>query len=270
MEYVIVYKKEDLPFQNGYYYQFLQNRTLTKIEHSHDFYELIFLLRGNATQRVDGEKISMCEGEVCILSTRNAHYFESQSKDLSVFSLSVEETIFQRLQNAVGFIPLYGQGFQAIDEDLRNYIEKLPQVETSTRATWLNALLAHLFFIFVQRDYPQLDGIPAGLQRAVTKLRETENLASGIPAFMALSGYSRVHLCRLTAKYYGKTPFEILQETRMQVAEEYLKTTALSIEEIAYKIGFSSVSRFHSLFKSRHGVTPAQFRRNRISKVFSI
>lgn len=270
MEHVIVYKKEDLPFQNGYFYQFVQNRALTKIEHSHDFYELAFVLRGKAIQRVDGEKISMREGDVCILSTRNAHYFESQSKDLSVFSLSVEATVFQRLQNSVGFIPLCGQSFQAIDENLRNYIEKLPQIEASRRETWLNALLAHLFFVFVQRDYPQLDGIPTGLQHAVTKLRETEHLASGIPAFMALSGYSRVHLCRLTAKYYGKTPFEILQETRMQVAEEYLKTTALSIEEIAYKIGFSSVSRFHSLFKARHGITPAQFRRNSTSKVFSI
>ena len=265
-----IYEKRLFPFADGYYYQFVQDRALTKRAHSHDFYELVCILQGEATQCVDGNPVRMTEGSVCILSPENTHYFLAQSEKILVFSLSVEKAVFQRIQTAIGFAPVFGMALDLPVKELRRSAKKLPHVAEVLKTTWLNAWLAHIFVLLVQNGFPQHTDAPAPLQRAVEKLREPENIARGIPAFLELTGYSRVHLCRLTAKYYGKTPFQILQETRMQLAEEYLKSTLLSVEEIAYIVGFASVSRFHSVFKSKHALTPAQYRRKHTGNPFSV
>ncbi len=270
METITVYEKSLFPFTDGYYYQFVQDRALTKIPHRHGFYELVCVLQGEAVQRVDGESVRITEGGVCILSPENAHCFESQSERLFVFSLSVDEPTFQRIQNAIGFTPVFGEVFELDANALRNNIKKLPLVAEAMKTVWLNAWLANIFVLLVHSGFPQRTGVPFALQRAVAKLRDPENLARGIPAFLELTGYSRVHLCRLTEKYYGKTPFRILREARMQLAEEYLKSTRLSVEEIAYTVGFASVSRFHAVFKAQHRLTPAQYRRKYTGNPFSV
>ncbi len=56
---------------------------------------------------------------------------------------------------------------------------------------------------------------------------------------------------------------ELLDGVRRDSAERYIASTALSIDEIAYLLGYSEPAAFHRAFKRWHDVTPQAFREQR-------
>jgi AraC-like DNA-binding protein len=71
---------------------------------------------------------------------------------------------------------------------------------------------------------------------------------------------SKFHLLRLFKKYYGQTPKQYLIDKRIEQAKELL-TQGTNITETCFDIGFESPSSFCTLFKSRTGLTPTEFKK---------
>lgn len=67
-----------------------------------------------------------------------------------------------------------------------------------------------------------------------------------------------------------KTPLRYLQEIRMGVARDLLKTSNLSVSEIAYAIGYQDLGHFSALFKKFFTTTPHDYRTTVRPKLFSI
>ncbi len=51
-----------------------------------------------------------------------------------------------------------------------------------------------------------------------------------------------------------------MKEIRTDYAKRLLSTTNLTILEISYKLGYSSISHFSKLFKQEVGLTPSEYR----------
>jgi transcriptional regulator GlxA family with amidase domain len=58
----------------------------------------------------------------------------------------------------------------------------------------------------------------------------------------------------------GTSPGQYLREVRFRKAEVMLRTTFLSLKEIAEEVGTISVSHFMKDFKKRYGMTPREYR----------
>jgi AraC-like DNA-binding protein len=70
---------------------------------------------------------------------------------------------------------------------------------------------------------------------------------------------SRMHLFRRLRSVLGKAPAEVLMEYRLERAAELLAARTGTVSEIAYAVGFKSVSHFSRRFKDRFGCTPLQY-----------
>jgi len=68
----------------------------------------------------------------------------------------------------------------------------------------------------------------------------------------------RTQLFRKCKEVLGVSPSEYLRDTRLQRAHELLEQRVGSISEIAYAVGFESLSSFTRAFKVRYGVAPSQ------------
>jgi AraC family transcriptional regulator, regulatory protein of adaptative response / DNA-3-methyladenine glycosylase II len=68
------------------------------------------------------------------------------------------------------------------------------------------------------------------------------------------------HLRRVVSAEFGASPVELAQTQRLLLAKQLLTETALPISRIAYASGFSSLSRFNTLFRSRYRLSPTGMR----------
>lgn len=58
-----------------------------------------------------------------------------------------------------------------------------------------------------------------------------------------------------------RTPFEYLQDYRIEMAERLLRTTDDSILDIALQTGFSNSAYFGKIFREVHGISPGIYRK---------
>ncbi len=70
---------------------------------------------------------------------------------------------------------------------------------------------------------------------------------------------SRMTLYRKIQSLTGQKPTEFIRTIRLRRAAELLRENRLTITEISYATGFSSVSYFSRCFRTMYGVAPTQF-----------
>ncbi len=71
---------------------------------------------------------------------------------------------------------------------------------------------------------------------------------------------SKYHLIRLFKKYYGQTPKQYLINKRIERSKDHLKN-GMPVTETCFAVGFESPCSFSTLFKSKMGLTPAEFQK---------
>ena len=63
-------------------------------------------------------------------------------------------------------------------------------------------------------------------------------------------------------EYYGQTCKQMIQNVRLQKAEDLLRFTEFDLSYISQETGFSDCSHLIRMFKEKYGITPKQFRKN--------
>lgn len=77
----------------------------------------------------------------------------------------------------------------------------------------------------------------------------------------AVAALSKHHFHRLFTATYGLTPAAYLSERRIERAQDLLRTANLTVTEVCFAVGFSSLGSFSSRFKEIVGETPSAFQR---------
>ncbi|GGI55765.1 helix-turn-helix domain-containing protein [Winogradskyella haliclonae] len=71
---------------------------------------------------------------------------------------------------------------------------------------------------------------------------------------------SKFHMLRLFKKYYGLTPRQYLIDKRIYKSKELL-TNGASVTETCFAVGFESLGSFSTLFKTKTGKSPIDFKK---------
>ena len=82
-------------------------------------------------------------------------------------------------------------------------------------------------------------------------------------------GCSERTLSRRFRQATDSSPLQYLRAQRMASASELLRTTNLSVGEVAWRVGLQDVSYFTRIFQRHSGLTPARYRRSVRGKLFS-
>ena len=80
------------------------------------------------------------------------------------------------------------------------------------------------------------------------------------------AGYSRFHFVRSFRDTYGLTPRLYLSARRVERACELLRSANLTVTEICYLVGFSSLGSFSARFKGEVGLSPSEYREHEIAR----
>jgi len=76
---------------------------------------------------------------------------------------------------------------------------------------------------------------------------------------------SKYHMLRLFKKYYGLTPRQYLIDKRIAKSKAELKN-GMSVTQTCFAVGFESLGSFSTLFKTKTGKSPSQFKKEQLSR----
>ena len=94
--------------------------------------------------------------------------------------------------------------------------------------------------------------------KAFIQAHHKEDLSLGMVA--AEVNVSIFYFCKLFHKVTGSTFTEFVSRTRTEVAKNLLLNPNLRVSEIAYEVGFQSLTHFNRVFKSFMGESPTSYR----------
>lgn len=254
--------------KTDYIFQLIENRKLSKIYHSHDFYEIIYFIHGEATHLINEKIYSHTANQMIILFPSDRHCFTSQSDDVVLFSLSVRKEEFETVTNIYGkfFLncsltfqkPLFYRNCSILNYSLLDYRNMSANIKEYDCKFLLSSVLHYCI-----KHSEAKSAIPQSLSFAIDEIKKTENLKIGIEAMLRLSNYSQTHLARLMKEYYNTTPKRYINELRLQKAYDCIILTQKPIDQISEELGFNSYSHFNKIFYERFYVTPAQLRKQK-------
>lgn len=104
------------------------------------------------------------------------------------------------------------------------------------------------------RDLALLRRVRDRIDREYAKPLDVEALARGV-------NVSAGHLSREFKRAYGESPYSYLMTRRIERAMALLQVGELSVTEVCFAVGFSSLGTFSTRFTELVGVPPSVYRR---------
>lgn len=101
---------------------------------------------------------------------------------------------------------------------------------------------------------PVVDQAIAYIRSHLTAKLTVEEIAAAV-------GYSPSYFSRLFAAEAGMSPYQFVVKSRVEQAQLLLRTTHLSVQDIAFQTGFNSAANFCYTFRRILGVSPQEFRK---------
>lgn len=98
------------------------------------------------------------------------------------------------------------------------------------------------------------------IQLAVDLMKQNLEKDLVLSQIATLMNLSESRLRHLFTAETGISPKTYMRKLRLAAAKEFLRSSPLSIDQIAMKVGWRDRSHFERRFKQCHGVTPAQYR----------
>lgn len=100
-----------------------------------------------------------------------------------------------------------------------------------------------------------------GLLAAMRTLKDRPSQPLDMDKLSSEACISKAQLYRLFKQELGQTPGEYLQQLRLEQARQWLSEGQMSVTEIAFELGYQSLSHFNRRFKAAAGVSPGRYRR---------
>ena len=81
-----------------------------------------------------------------------------------------------------------------------------------------------------------------------------------VKTLAGVANLSDFHFCRIFKAIKGEPPIAFIARIRIETAAQLLRYSSLTIEEIAYNIGYESPASLSKAFKNRYGISPTLYR----------
>lgn len=99
-------------------------------------------------------------------------------------------------------------------------------------------------------------------------LRKARDLADSkyaepldLDGLASAAGMLKYHFLRCFAAEYGKTPAQYLCHRRIERAQDLLRATNLTVTEVCFMVGYSSLGSFSARFHELVGCSPSAYQR---------
>lgn len=251
------------------------------VSHWHDDFEFILILNGSMSYNVNGNHLLLQTGEGLFVNSRSFHYgYSDTHTDCSFFCILLSPELLSS-----------NEYFRTTCINPLTQNAQFPFQKLTVAVPWQYSIindLSELYTVNNQKLYPfhivqKFAHILEILFQNMNSSTEYEQNKEDIQAITAMIGFVQKHYqnklilkdisnagncgktkcTSLFQKYLSTSPISFLNHYRLKRGSLLLRSTSMSITEIAYACGFSTTSYFCELFHKYYNITPGAYRNKR-------
>jgi len=256
--------------------------------HTHDFFEIAYILRGNGYHYLNGNKHKINTGDLFLLTPNGQHNFvPDEARVLEwINCMFVPDVIDPHLIGITNTADLLNaliflDSFQYDTSDLTG-IELLSSIEDLNRIfkdmskeyewakigyqealkNYLQILLIKIFRAYYIKDQKSGENIRTAITDLVMTHLQSISFSQNIQIdeLARQAFYSPQHFRKLFKEESGVSLSSFIREQRLDNACDILVETDLSVMQVMEQVGFNDTKSFYSAFLKFKGMTPAQYR----------
>lgn len=271
----------------------LESSGMTHI-HRHDFIEMAYVVKGELSQLIAGNKYTFPQGSICIIDRNSEHADFVKDQDNYVIFLEMKEDLFDELflSELDNKVQKFIRKALLEQKSTKQFIQFTPQCQSNGIFPLIERIANEKFnkrkgakyiikglmirvFDILTKDYTMLlnsthlKEMNELLFLEVERyLRENYKDASLKELTMRFH-FQQDYYARLIKKHTSMTFSEFHRKIRMSKAEELLLNTSMSIGSIVEAVGYENRQYFYKLFYDIHKMTPTQYRKKHGTRSYS-
>ena len=250
-------------------------------EHSHDFVEMVYMCSGSTTHMVNGKKVNLKEGELLILCQSAVQeilpagfddiavnfivlpsFFDDVLRIIEEENTPLRKFLIDTIKgnnSETPYLHFKVSEVLPIQNLIENLIWNLLHKVTNKRN--INQRTMALLLLQLINHSDKLDAYEQD-ETIMKVLRYIEdNYKEGSLSELSENLYCDLYsLSREIKRKTGKNYTELLQEKRLSQACFYLKNSKMTVEDIAFSVGYENISYFYHIFKNTYGLSPRKYR----------
>ena len=223
---------------------------------------VLYVQKGHMHIRYRGEDCVASAGDIALLDCTEEHYYSAENNlefiylhydgsnahDLTRFIMERNGWLIRKKNNRI----------------VRDKIEKLLKNYESGNTESSMSISLQIYEILEVLMAPEEDGdsTRALMNRAVAYIREHVGEEISLQTLADEVNLSVYYFSHCFKSITGRSPMNYVINTRIERAKVLLIRTNLSIEEIAYEVGYASSGSLINLFRKHEGISPNRFRKN--------
>jgi len=227
-------------------------------------YLLLVMLTGSMSYQTRRSRGVIRAGQVLLLDCNAPHSYAAQGKcsfTFVHFAGAQSRDIYEEIERTCGnLIPLRtpNELHETIGEMLARMSSEHRLNEGDASVMIHSMLMKLLSHIGASGDgltgNPIVDSAISYIQSHLTGKVSVEEIA-------ASAGYSASYFSHLFARETGMSPYQFVMKSRIEQSQQLLKTTSLTVQEIAFQCGFNSAANFCYTFRRMTGASPHEYRK---------
>ena len=247
--------------------------------HSHPEYEIAYVPHDRGSYMIQDLEIPIEPGDVFIVNANDIHQpILASPGNRGAVVTYFRASLFGDPEECAQWLDPFlharelGSNKLRADAELRALLLRLHEEADPTRPHWklvARGLITHVLSITARLFAERCAEL--GASRRVAKAHRfgpviahiNENLAGQIKAadLYRLAGLSHSRFSEQFRAAFGVPLVRYIQAQRLKRAKRLLRSTEMSVTDVAFACGFGASSLFNTAFKREAGVSPTQFRR---------
>lgn len=256
--------------------------------HTHDYIELAYVVEGEFQQKIMGQDIRFKKGEFCLIDKNCLHQDYLFFHKSTILFIGLANEVFDEvmvdkieeegilnflrmalmkqkdIQQYVHFKPK-NQEDQEIEAFLLSLLTELECNDAASKYICKGLLIRILHYISTKYEFfltnEQRKKMNWIIFEEITNYIRDKYADITIKELVQRFHFNEDYYNRLLKDKTGMTYSEYVQNLRLIQAEKLLKTTSMTVDEIANQIGYHNKGYFYKIFVERFGLTPSKYRK---------
>lgn len=243
------------------------------VPHSHEFVELVYVVSGEAENKLGDERIPLKSGDVFVMADKEIQHSlqpKGDSSEFSIVNIIFPYDFYQFNWEALSpknvfsseQIPVSKFLVEKIAEEYQNKGWNYEDITYSLT----KVLLTHIFRCLPARKLKRTNRgqakkhVNSYIEVAKKFIRQNYDKQIGVDDVAKACGLSKQYLQRLFKREKDTSVVAYIVKHRIEQACRYLLNTDYAVSKVAQLVGFNDLKYFYIKFKTIVGLTPIQYK----------